>query len=73
MEFEELKKNPAKHFEDPGDVVAADGLSRTQKLEILRQWQLDAELLSVAESENMPGERQAPIASVRDAIRTLEQ
>lgn len=73
MQFEELKKNPSKYFDTPGAVAEADDLSRAQKLEILQQWQLDAELLSVAESENMPGDRQPSIGSVRDAIRSLEQ
>lgn len=73
MQFEELKKNPSKYFDTPGAVAEADDLSRAQKLEILQQWQLDAELLSVAESENMPGSRQPSIDRVRDAIRSLEQ
>lgn len=73
MHFEELKKNPGKHFETPDDVVRSADFSRKQKLEILEQWQLDAELLLVAESENMPGDRQISIGSVQEAIRSLEQ
>ncbi|MEX1032767.1 MAG: hypothetical protein WDZ30_05365 [Cellvibrionaceae bacterium] len=55
MDFEEAKLNPSAVFDRPADVVAEAGLSREQKLAVLRQWEYDAREMEVAEEENMRG------------------
>ena len=44
-------RDPAKVFTDPSEVVADLGLTRDQKIEILRRWEFDAHELEVAEEE----------------------
>src|SRR5579872_4042037 len=41
--------NPTKFFKTPRDVLIQSGLTREDKLKILRQWEVDARLLEVAE------------------------
>ena len=43
--------DPTKVFTDPSEVVADPGLTRDQKIEILRRWEFDAHELEVAEEE----------------------
>lgn len=73
MNIMEIKKNPAKHYDAPDDVVADDALDTAQKREILKQWEVDAELLSVADAENMTGGDSPQIDLVRKAIRSLDK
>ncbi len=47
--------DPARVFPSPAHVITARGLSREQKIEILRRWEYDARELQVATEENMPG------------------
>lgn len=57
----------------PRDLLARDDLSRDEKIEMLRQWELDLREEMVAEEENMPAS--APSATtldeVLDALRAL--
>lgn len=73
MNFMELKNNPAKYYGSPDDVVADNALDTAQKREILNQWEVDAELLSVADAESMTGGHRPKIDLVRKAIRSLDQ
>lgn len=54
-DYEKALLNPADAFADPEDVVAHDGLTREQKVEILERWQHDADETAVAQSEGMEG------------------
>ena len=63
--------NPADQFGDPAEVVNNPSLSRAQKLKILRQWELDARQLSVAEEENMAGGEENMVGRVSRAILAL--
>ncbi len=47
--------DPPAVFHAPEDVVEAPGLTRGQKIEILRRWEYHARELEVATEENMPG------------------
>ena len=70
-DFESALVNPADHFADPTDVINNRSLSRTQKRQILRQWELDARQLSVAEEENMTGGEASMVGRVSRAILAL--
>lgn len=48
-------RDPTRYFSRPCDVLEDARLTRDQKRRILESWALDAELMSEAESENMPG------------------
>jgi hypothetical protein len=57
----------------PKDVLAREDLSREEKVELLRQWELDLREGMVAEEENMPPSEPLTITldEVLDALRTL--
>ncbi|MFW6076674.1 MAG: hypothetical protein ACOC71_02880 [Hyphomicrobiales bacterium] len=72
VDYEEALKDPAEAFETPGDVVTAAGLTREQKIEILKRWESDARLLMVASEENMPGGEPQQFQAVQEAMRALQ-
>jgi len=53
--------NPSSVFKRPDDVVSCDGLTREEKSQILKQWELDARLLQVATEEGMPARGERPL------------
>lgn len=57
----------------PKDVLTREDLSREEKVELLRQWELDLREGMVAEEENMPPSEPLTITldEVLDALRTL--
>ncbi len=63
MDKDRLSKallDPPSVYPEPADVLADDGLTTPQKIEILRRWEYDAREISVAEDEGIPvgnGER----------------
>jgi hypothetical protein len=65
--------DPEDQFESPAAVLAADDLSRADKIAILVNWANDIRLQQVAQEENMPGgaglgER---LRAVEDALLAL--
>jgi hypothetical protein len=72
IDYEEALKDPAGIFASPGEVVTVAGLTRDQRMEILKRWEADARSLMVASDENMPGGEQQQLEDVQQAIRTLE-
>ncbi len=55
-DFGTIMLDPARHYAEPRDVLADAELSAEQKRRVLQSWILDAERLSEAEAENMPGD-----------------
>jgi hypothetical protein len=53
--LEEMLSNPAAAFAAPEDVLAEPGLTREQKIQLLKLWQNDAAEGEVATEEGMPG------------------
>jgi len=47
--------DPGSVFATPEDILRHDGLSKEQKIEILRRWEYDASENCVAVEEGMPG------------------
>lgn len=71
--IETIIKDPFKHFRAPRDVVADPALTREEKRRILDSWALDAQLLAVAEEENMAGNDRPGLREVKLALRELEK
>lgn len=58
MTREQIKQamlDPSQVFSSPADVLAADGLEREDKIEILRRWEYDAHEIQVADEEGFEG------------------
>jgi hypothetical protein len=70
-EYDRALLNPAAVFSLPNDVVKSDDLTADQKMEVLKRWETDALLLSVATEENMGGGEPSRIEEVRHAIDVL--
>jgi hypothetical protein len=65
--------DPAAHFASPMDVVKDKRLTSSEKHRILESWVRDAELLSQAEAENMPGTERSRLQEANLALRELQQ
>jgi hypothetical protein len=72
-EYDKALLNPAEIFSRPKDVVDSDALTAPQKMEVLKRWETDALLLSVATEENMGGGEPSRIEEVRHAIDVLSR
>jgi hypothetical protein len=70
-DYDKALLNPAAIFKRPNDVVDSDSLTAPQKMEVLKRWETDALLLSVATEENMGGGEPSRIEEVRHAIDVL--
>ncbi len=55
VDVEQALFNPGSVFAAPEAVLVHDGLSKQQKIEILRRWEYDATESCVAVEEGMPG------------------
>lgn len=55
VDLQHAKLDPASEFKHPMNVVNEKGLSREEKIDILKRWAYDAREMSVAEEENMLG------------------
>ena len=63
--------NPVAFFDQPRAVVGHPGLTRKQKLTILKNWERDARGLAVAEDEGMSGGEESMLSRIRSAINDL--
>lgn len=54
IDMDQALLDPGSLFAAPEEVLAHDGLTRQQKIEILRRWEYDASEVSVAVEEGMP-------------------
>ena len=71
-DIETIIKDPGKHFRAPREVVADRQFSVDEKRKILDSWALDAQLLSVADEENMGGADRPGLREVKLALLELE-
>jgi hypothetical protein len=55
IDYAKALDDPAAQFAEPADIVAADELSKEQKIALLRQWAYDEREIAVATEEGMPG------------------
>lgn len=63
---------PGSIFDSPMEVVGAAGLSKTEKIEILKRWELDARALQRATDESMSGGEPPPLDAVNQALALLD-
>jgi len=71
-QLQRARLDPATVFDRPDDVVAAEGLPREEKLEILRRWRYDAIESHVAADEGMGEEKSALLDRILAAIARLD-
>lgn len=64
--------SPVSIFDFPLEVVACPGLSREQKIEILKRWELDARALQRATDESMTGGEAPQLDDVNRALMMLD-
>ncbi len=72
-DIETIIKDPMKHFSSPRDVVTDPRFTREEKRRVLDSWAVDAQLLEVAEEENMAGEDRPGLREVKLAQLELEK
>lgn len=65
--------DPTREYRKPIDVVKDTQLDADEKLRILESWKKDAELLSVAQDENMTGGERSQLQDVMLALQELER
>lgn len=70
MNVEQVIQNPSKYFEHPGEVATTPGLSTEDKIKILESWEVDANEMLTAASENMPDKRNEQLSEDLQSIRT---
>ena len=70
-DVEAAVRDPADHFTAPMDIVTDARLTVAEKRRILESWACDAEQLSQAEAENMPGRDRPRLGEVSLALIEL--
>jgi riboflavin biosynthesis pyrimidine reductase len=70
--IEVIIKDPVKHYRAPRDVVADNRLRHEEKRRILESWALDAQLIAVADEENMSGVQRPGLREAKLALLELE-
>jgi hypothetical protein len=71
IDYNRALLDPASVFQTPEEVLEHEGLSRDQKIEILRRWKYDASEVAVAEEEGMIGEAPLMLRRVALALERL--
>jgi hypothetical protein len=67
--------DPSRMFPNPTAVLAANNLSREEKVKILQNWELDAKRLLESADENMTDERgreRNQLPEIHKALRALD-
>ncbi len=63
---------PGAVFDHPMEVVKTQDLSRAEKIEILKRWELDARALQRASDESMSGGECPALDAVNQALSMLD-
>ena len=72
-DIEAIVKDPSRHFRAPREVVTDERFTTEEKQQILDSWALDAQLLTVAEEENMGGQDRPGLRDVKLARLELDK
>lgn|GEM_PF-299158 len=72
QELADAITSPVSVFDFPLEVIACPGLSRDQKIDILKRWELDARALQRATDENMSGGEAPLLDEVNSALMMLD-
>jgi hypothetical protein len=73
LDMDGLVRDPEDAFASPMDVVNDIRLNKDEKKRILETWARDAEQLSQAEAENMPGTDRPRLREVHLALLELQK
>lgn len=73
MDIDKVKLDPTQTFDNPAQIVSDNRISKAQKLELLKQWELDAQLLQEAAAEGMTGGEDSLLRDIREAKALLEE
>ncbi len=71
-EIEQALISPIAVFDLPSEVLEAATLTKIQKIEILKRWELDARALSRATEENMAGGEPPLLDEVNEALAKID-
>ena len=71
IDLEQAMLDPGSVFASPEALRDQRGLTREQKIEILRRWAYDARQLSVAEEEGMMGGEPSSLAEILSVLGPL--
>jgi hypothetical protein len=71
--YEKALFRPARTFGTPQAVLEHNGLSREQKIEILRRWEYDIKEEAVAQEEGMSGRPPRHLGEIARALETLTE
>lgn len=72
-DLEATVRDPEDHYAAPMDVLKDTRLTDAEKQRVLESWELDAQLLSQAESENMHGDERPRLREVKLALLALKE
>ena len=70
--YAQARLDPGSVFSTPEDVLAAEDLTTSQKIEVLRRWEYDASEVAVAEEEGMGVDRSDLLHRILRALGTLD-
>lgn len=71
--IEDIIKDPVKHYRAPADVLTDKRLSRAEQRRVLESWAVDAQLIAVADDENMSAPKRPLLHEVKHALLELER
>lgn len=71
IDIEKALLDPGSVFASPEALLQQDGLSKEQKIEILRRWEYDASENCVAVEEGMPGDESGLLRRILLALGQL--
>ena len=72
IDYEQALSDPSTRFSQPEAVLKELGLTREQKIEILRRWAYDESEIAVAEEEGMKGGESSLLQPILIALEQLK-
>jgi len=70
-EEKNVDNDPTIKYEEPGELLEAEGISKEDKIRLLKEWELTIRQMQVAEEENMTSGPDANLQDVLDALEKL--
>lgn len=70
--FETVLSDPARHYNEPREVLVDEHLTQLEKVEVLQEWQQEALALCRADEENMAKDQSTMLSRVNQALAELE-
>lgn len=67
-EVQKLKTDVGRHFKQPQDILDDEDLATEQKIELLKEWEIDLRQLMVASEENMPSTKSGHTADMLSKV-----